>query len=119
MNQPPVAPHRRSGRAVVRRGLLAVVALFALVGVSLGAGAQGTEAAEVRAPVSFTGDAAPEGQFEEAVGATAPVSRARSAARPPGRCPATPAAEEVPAPGRALTPALRPPAVLRCVVLRC
>ncbi|AZK97438.1 hypothetical protein [Streptomyces tsukubensis] len=119
MNQPPVAPHRRSGRAPVRRGLLAVVALLALVGLSLGAGAQPAEAAEVRTPVSFTGDAAPEGQFEEAVGATAPVSRARSAARPPGRCPATPATGQAPAPGRALPPAPRPPAVLRCVVLRC
>ncbi|QDY79846.1 hypothetical protein [Streptomyces qinzhouensis] len=119
MKQPPVAPPRRSGCAAVRRGLLAVVALLALAGLSLGTGAPPAEAAEVRTPVSTTGDGTPEGQAEEAVGAAAPASRARSAARPPGRGPATPSERPVPAPGTALPPAPRPPAVLRCVVLRC
>ncbi|MGV9312403.1 hypothetical protein ACWDR0_09405 [Streptomyces sp. NPDC003691] len=119
MNQPPVAPPRRSGRAVVRHGLPALVALLVLVGLSLVAGAQPVAAAEPRLPVSSAQDGAPEAQTEEGVGATTAASRARSAARPYGRAAGTAPEPPAAAPGRALPAAPRPAAVLRCVVLRC
>ncbi|MFE0425362.1 hypothetical protein [Streptomyces sp. NPDC058953] len=81
MKKPPVVPPRRAVRVVAWRGALtAAVALLALLGMSVVAGAQTTEAAEARIPVSASGDGAgSSAQTEEAVGAAAPGSRARSA----------------------------------------
>lgn len=118
-NPPAVPPCRVVGVVAWRGALTVVVALLALLGTSVAAGAQPAEAAEARIPVSATGDgAASSAQAEEAVGNSAPGSRARSAR---GRRAGNSRPGVVrPRPGspRAPVPLSGQPAVRR-VVLRC
>ncbi|MFD3437824.1 hypothetical protein ACFWU3_10010 [Streptomyces sp. NPDC058685] len=119
MNQP--APYTVALRALARRAApIALVALLALLGMSLGPGAQTVAAGELRPPASAPADPTNPGQPEEGdTGSSAP-NRARASLRPPGddagaghggravRCP-----QRFPD-----GPPCVPPAV-RCVVLRC
>ncbi len=119
MNQP--APYTVALRALARRAApIALVALLALLGMSLGPGAQTVAMGELRPPASAPADPAHPGQPEEGDTGTSAPARARASLRPPGDdAGAGPG-------GRAVRPSQRfpdgPPRVplaVRCVVLRC
>ncbi|MER7665586.1 hypothetical protein [Streptomyces sp. NPDC096193] len=118
MNQP--AHYTVALRALARRAApIALVALLALLGTSLGPGAQAVAVGELRPPASAPADPTNPGQPEEGDTGTSAPARARASLRPPGDDPRA-------GPGRAVRSAQRfpdgPPRVpraVRCVVLRC